>query len=151
MATIDDIVQALFTTLKADAALKSYCTTTLVGSLHLFNAHDDQSPPPENESPYVILEANGPMRRDDNAHYYAQDMRITAAIVDGGRVTTGNVTTYSGVEKINDFSEIVERIITTYMYQNHLAAEQGPAETRMVFPWFYWNTTLTFSHIRSII
>lgn len=149
--TLRTVLDNLAAALASDTSIAAWCEANFGRGHRVFRGVDFADPPRESDCPVIAISTRE-RGRDDAGHYYLHGIVVSCAIVSSGTTTAGNVVSYDGLDLLNEFAAMAERVATLHLLSLSVPVVQ-PAEIadQVAFPWFvaHWAYQLQLRDILS--
>ncbi len=143
MKTLIDLIVAA---IEADASLAEWCETNYESGPYLTIGVARHDAPSLANSPAINIFPFS-RRKDSSQNYYIYGLGVHVAIVEDGITVAGNRTTYTGIERVDEFARMVEKIVTKTMNANGYASVQSDDLTDVCEPPFFM-AAITYAEVR---
>lgn len=136
--------------IKSASAISTWCNTNYSKGHTIYIGYDEQNPPGQANCPIIVI-SPVEQNRSLDANYGPMIIEIGYGIYDETKSTSGNVTTYKGIENILAFRAAVEGVLfglrpTTSLGGAWIEGAHEMIEAIEAFPWFISNVQYTFKN-----
>lgn len=141
-----NLIDLIVTTLQANSNLQAWCMTNYGKAPHIFVGLDPNQSPLYEQCPMIVM-ATGTRHREQRQNYRIYSLKIGCAIKDATIIESENLSQYQGFERIDEFSNLVEKTITKILNTNGYASIQEPEFEDVCEP-PYFEAVFTYREIR---
>lgn len=140
--------------IESDWEIHDFCVERFGRPHKVFVGLDQLQPPSESDAPLVLLIPGG-RARSDGQHYVLRELRVVCSIVQTAIERTSDpddpdrpnlrLIKHQGVDDIEEFSSLVERCASSYLFAADIPHTQRPDNPdEIIYPWFgaYWTYSL---------
>lgn len=144
MKTLIDLIVAA---IKADTALATWCDTNYdQDGPHITVGVAQRDAPALANSPAINIFPFS-RRKDASQNYYIYGLGVHVAVVEDEVVVDDKLTTYTGIERVDEFARMVEKIVTKTMNANGYASVQSDDLNDVCEPPFFM-AAITYAEVR---
>lgn len=141
-----DLIDLIVTTLQADSDLKTWCQTNYTRDPFICVGLDPNQAPLYENCPMIVI-ATGTRYREQRQNYRIYSLKIGCAIEDSTVTQSTYFMQHQGFERIDEFSNLVEKIITKALNTNGYASIQEP-EFEDVYEPPHFEAVFTYREIK---
>jgi hypothetical protein len=143
---VKDLIDLIVTALQANSELKTWCQSKYTRDLFICVGIDPNQAPMYENCPMIVI-ATGTRYREQRQNYRVYSLRIGCAIEDSTVTSQTYFMEHQGFERIDEFSNLVEKIITKTLNANGYASTQEP-EFEDVFEPPHFEAVFTYRDIK---
>lgn len=120
-----DLIDLIVTTLQDSAELLAWCQTNYLRDPFICVGLDPNQAPTYANCPMIVI-ATGTRYREQRQNYRVYSLKIGCAVEDAAITQSTYYVEHQGFERIDEFSNLVEKIITKVLNANGYASIQEP-------------------------
>lgn len=142
MMDINTILDDWATRLANDTDIETWCQTNYGFSVSILVGLNLEDPPRKDECPCIVL-VPGKKRTGKAVDIESLIAGVALAVYDEAKTTSGKITKYSGIQKVEEFRQLVLTVIAQSLMDGGFIAEvETEYEPVELFPFFWTDMVL---------